>query len=80
MQLVHTEEALNRIPNIKQLAIVTGTLANSLQIFDNILGKNTRNQYFINYFATSSLMIVSTFTHLWITKCVYETMHDICIC
>ena len=59
---------------------MTGTLAHLSQFFDNILGKNTRNQYFINFFATSSLMIVGTFAHLWVIKCVYETMHDIWIC
>ena len=33
MLLVYIEEALNRTPNVKQLTIMSGTLAISLQIF-----------------------------------------------
>ena len=36
------------------------------KFFDDILGKNTRNQYFINFFAISSLMIV-----LWLPCCKF---------
>ena len=43
MLLVHIEEALNKTPNVKQLTIMPSTLAISLQIFDNFLGKNTGN-------------------------------------
>ena len=58
---------------------MTGTFANSANFLTAFWVKIQEVCISFFFFATSSLMIVGTSTHLWITKCVNETMHDIWI-
>ena len=53
---------MNRTPNIKQPALMTGTSADSLQIFlTTFWVKIQETSISLIFFATSSLMIVDTF-------------------